>query len=111
MEERPKKNPLWMVPFSITAARGLIRERRSRRATMSVALLSALGLLVIGATVLHGLLVEHPIWFLLYWFACAWLTMLALLLALFDMLMVRRESRQLRERVRREFSVEDSDDL
>lgn len=110
MDERPSKNPLWMVPFSITAARGLIRERRSRRATMSLALLGALVLLVIGSTVLHGLLMGHPIWFLFYWFACAWLTMLAILLALFDLLMVRRESRQLREQMRREFSVEDSDE-
>lgn len=39
---------------------------------------------------------EHPIWFLLYWIACGWITFTALLLAIFDVLMVRLQARMTR---------------
>ena len=47
---------------------------------------------------------EHPIWFALFWAICAWLTLTAMLLAIFDLLMLKSEARkaerELRERLK-----------
>ncbi len=66
---------------------------------MFAAVAFAVGLLISGVTVLESILDhrEHPVWFILYWFACAWLTVLALLLALFDVLIVRAQARVARK--------------
>ncbi len=106
MDEPPKKDPLWMVPFSIHAARGLIREQTTRRKTMFFALLAALLLVATGSTFLKAILFEHPIWFLLFWFACGWLTLAAVLLALFDLLMLRAETRAAKRDLARKISEE-----
>ena len=56
-----------------------------------------------GVTGLWPVLRNHPFIFLAYWAACAWLTLLALLLALYDMAKVREEARRERERLRAEY--------
>ena len=56
-----------------------------------------------GVTGLWPVLRNHPFIFLAYWAACAWLTLLALLLALYDMAKVREEARRERERLRKEY--------
>ncbi len=96
---------MWMAQFSAHAARGLIREQRSRRTIMFVVLALALALVFAGSTFLQATVnpQEHLIWFTLFWFGCAWLTLLALLLALYDLLMVRAETRARREALRRQF--------
>ncbi len=95
-----------MVPFTIHATRGLLRDERSRRKTMAISLLVAVVMLVAGLTVLRSWLDphEHPWRFILFWFACAWDTFLALLLALLDMLLIRAQARAARKAVRGEFS-------
>ena len=62
-------------------------------------------MLVAGLTVLQLWLNphEHPWRFLLYWFACGWLTLLMLLMALFDLLLVRAQARAARKRMREVF--------
>lgn len=62
---------------------------------MAVCLLVALVLLVAGLTFLRPWLNphEHPWRFILFWLACAWETLLVLLLALFDLLLVRAQAR------------------
>jgi hypothetical protein len=59
-------------------------------------------MLVTGLTVFRPWLHphEHPWRFVLFWFACAWQTMLAVLLALFDLLSVRAEGRAARKAFR-----------
>ena len=57
-------------------------------------LLIALLLLFVGSTFLDSVLREHPIWFILFWFFVAWLTLTAILLALFDLLIVRAQTRR-----------------
>ena len=71
---------------------------------MFVVLLIALFMMVGGSTFLTSALDprEHPPRFILFWLACAWVTVAALLLALFDLLMVRRDARALRENLLRE---------
>lgn len=95
-----------MVPFAIHATRGLLRDANSRRKTMAISLFVAVIMLVAGLTILRPWLNphEHPWRFILFWFACAWDTLLALLLALLDMLLIRAQARAARKAVREEFS-------
>jgi hypothetical protein len=90
-----------MVPFTIQVTRGLLRDERSRRKTMGISLLIAVVMLVAGLTVLRPWLNphEHPWRFIFFWFACAWETLLVLLLAL---LLVRSQACAVRRTLSRE---------
>jgi len=94
-ESRGEK-PLRTTLFVIHATRGLIRDPNARRKTMFIVVLIALVLLFSGSTFLESALNphEHPIWFILFWLICAWLALTALLLAIFDMLMLRMAARK-----------------
>lgn len=63
---------------------------------MFTMVLVALMLLFSGSTFLQSALNprEHPVWFILFWLICAWLALTAMLLAIFDMLMVRAAARK-----------------
>ena len=104
--ETPPKKSFWMVPFTIHATRGLIRDERMRRRTMTLSLLAAVVMLLAGLTVLRSWLDPHAhSWrFILFWFVCAWDTLLVLLLALLDVLLVRAKGRALKRQVREQFS-------
>lgn len=95
-----------MVPFSIHVTRGLLRDQRSRRKTMAVSLLVAVLMVVAGLTFLRPWLNPHenPWRFILFWFACAWETLLVLLLALLDLLLIRTQARAARKLFREGFS-------
>jgi MFS family permease len=95
-----------MVPFTVQVTRGLLRDQRSRRRTMGISLFIAVAMLVAGLTVLRPWLNphEHPWRFIFYWFACAWETLLVLLLALLDLLLVRAQGRAARKAFQEEFS-------
>ncbi len=94
-----------MASFVIQAVRGVIRDQNRRRKTMFILLLVALALLFSGSTFFESALNprERPVWFILFWAACAWLTLTAMLLAIFDLLVVKLEARKtgrmLREKV------------
>ena len=110
--ETPPKKSFWMVPFTIHATRGLVRDERSRRKTMAISLLVAVLMLVAGLTFLRPWLNphEHPWRFILFWFACAWDTLLVLLLALLDVLLIRAQARAAKKAFRQEFSSEANPD-
>ena len=84
------------VRFIMQVSKGLIRNRRARRTVMFYDMVIVMLLVFAGATFLNGWLREHPLFFIGYWAACAWLTFLAILLALYDMAMVRLEERRAR---------------
>ena len=69
---------------------------------MFVVLIIAMVLLFAGTTILQPFLSprEHPGWFIFFWVACAWLTFLALLLAVFDLLTVKMQARGARKVLR-----------
>jgi hypothetical protein len=108
METPPPKRSFWMVPFTVHATRGLLRDQRSRRKTMAVSVAVALLLLIAGLTVLRPWLDphEHPWRFILFWLACAWETVLVLLLALFDLLLLRANARAARKAFQGDLSKE-----
>lgn len=87
----------------IQISKGLIRNQRTRRTVMFYSVLAALLLLFVGSTLLDGWLRTHPLLFLLYWAACAWITLLSVLLAIFDMLVVRAQIRVERRRLEAEY--------
>jgi len=109
MEERPPEKRLRVVPFTVHATRGLIRDERIRRWTMAILLLVALGMMAIGLSGLQPWLEprEHPARFLLFWAICGWFTLTALLLALLDLLMLRARNRQARRAMREELEKPD----
>ena len=90
-----------MLRIIIPITRGIIRDQTTRRSVIFFVMLAALIMLFLGATFLDGWLREHPVLFIFYWLACAWATLTALLLALYDILAIRvaarREKRRLAE--------------
>ena len=96
---RPPENRLRMAPFTIHATRGLLRDPKLRRIMMAISVAIAIVMLVTGLTVFRSWLHphEHPWRFIFFWFACAWQTVLAILLALFDLLLVRADARAARK--------------
>ena len=105
MGSSPKDKPLRMTFFVIQASRGAIRDRKTRRKSMLVLLVLALLFLFSGSTFLQSALDprEHPGRFILFWAICAWLTMAAILLAVFDLLIVKLEGRQNERTLREKF--------
>ena len=72
---------------------------------MAISLVIAVVLMVAGLTVLRPWLDphEHPWRFILYWLVVAWETVLVLLLALFDLLMVRAQTRAAKKLLAEQF--------
>ncbi len=98
------------IRFLIQVCRGLIRSRRARRTLMFWDVLVVLILMFLGSTFLWPWLRGHPFIFLGYWGACAWLTILAALLAVYDMAKVRLEARHARDELKRELMHDDDSD-
>jgi hypothetical protein len=75
---------------------------------MFVVLIIAMVLLFGGTTFLQPFLSprKHPGWFIFFWVACAWLTLLALFLAVFDLLTVRMQARAARKILREKLKNE-----
>jgi len=109
MDERPEEKNLEAVSFVVHATRGVIRDQRARRKAMVVLLAIAVLMLLAGFTVFQSMMNprEHP-WFVIsFWIACVWLTFTAMLLALFDLLIIRREARQAQRALREKLSGSD----
>jgi protein-S-isoprenylcysteine O-methyltransferase Ste14 len=108
----PNEKKLRLTSFAIHAARGLLRDQNARRKTMFAAALAAVVMLFCGATFLAPVLDPHmrPGWFIFYWFVCTWVTVLVMLLAVFDLLLVRAQARAERRQLKDEFSPANSDE-
>jgi hypothetical protein len=87
-----------MLRGILLVTRGIILDPRSRRWSMFILLLVALLMLFAGSSFLSGAL-DTPMSFLLYWGVCAWLTLAALLLALWDILLLRAAARRERRKL------------
>lgn len=111
MSAAPEKN-LRAVSFIAHATRGVIRDQRSRRRMMSGLLVVAVLFLIAGLTFLQETLNPrtHALRFILYWLVCAWFTIAALLLALFDALMIRAQARAERKALQQRIASSDNAD-
>lgn len=96
METPPEEKNLETVSFVVHATRGVIRDQRTRRKAMVVLLALAVLMLLAGFTVFQSALNprDHPWLVIFFWIVCVWLTFTALLLALFDLLIIRLEARR-----------------
>lgn len=70
---------------------------------MFVIVLVALLQVFVGSVFLEGWLRARPVVFMLFWFVCAWITLTAVLLSLYDALVVRARARAEVRRLRKEF--------
>ncbi len=85
----------------LAITRGIVQDPRLRRRVLGGVLGAALLLLAFGAFPLAHWLERHVVLFLLYWGAVAWLTVLAMLMALFEILVTRQQAiRERRELIR-----------
>jgi cytochrome bd-type quinol oxidase subunit 2 len=112
MEIPPAEKRLQTTSFVIHATRGVIRDQATRRKAMVILLVIALALLFAGTTILQSFLNphEHPLWFILFWLICAWLAVTAVLLAVFDLLMVKSEARKAERTLREGFAQSQTQD-
>ena len=92
----------------VHATRGVIRDPRARRKMMLALLAGAIVVLLCGLTFLQPALSpqEHPWRVIIFWMACIWLTLTALLLAIFDLLMLRMEARRAERALRERLGTE-----
>jgi hypothetical protein len=104
------EKPLQTASFVVHATRGLIRDHGTRRKAMLIVLFAALLFIVIGSTLLQSVLDprQHPGWFIFFWIVCAWLTMTAILLAVFDLLMVKTGAAKAKDALRSKMEAESS---
>ena len=110
MDESPEGKNLETVSFVVHATRGVIRDQKTRRKAMVFCLALAVLLLLTGFTIFQTALNprEHP-WFVIwFWIACVWLTFTAMLLAVFDLLIIRSEARKARRALREKLEADAS---
>ncbi|RYD43209.1 MAG: hypothetical protein EOP85_10395 [Verrucomicrobiaceae bacterium] len=74
-------------------AQGILHDRNSRRKWMAGMLFVPLGMIAVGLWVLDGWIHESPLRMLIWWGACAFLTCIVMLFAVYDALAVVREER------------------
>ena len=110
--ETPEQKHLQHASFVIHATRGVIRDPKTRRKVMVIVLTAAIVLMISGTTFLKGALNPHerPGWFLFFWLVCAWLTITAILISLFDLLVLSSGARKARRQLRNEMDEERSRD-
>jgi biotin transporter BioY len=112
MQDLPKEKELDSVSFIVHATRGVIRDQQTRRKAMAILLALAVLMLLAGFTVLQSFMNprEHPWFVILFWVTCVWLTFTAVLLALFDLLIIRLDARRARRVIREKLEVETSNE-
>ena len=106
----PNDKQLRLASFAGHAARGLMRDQTMRRKAMFWTVILAVGMLFCGATFLTPFLDPrlHPGWFICYWLACAWLTITVVLLAIYDLLMLRAQRRAKRRKLAQKLAEKNS---
>jgi hypothetical protein len=87
----PKKTGNWSASSDL--ARAILYDRTERRKWLFGIALVPLGMLVIGLWVIDGWLWDSVWRVLIWWGACALVTVFAMLFALYDALAVIREER------------------
>src|SRR6266536_2883420 len=102
MEKSPDEKRLRTISFVVHATRGVIRDQNTRRKEMLLILAHELLLLIVVFTFLQPALnpQKHPWRVILFWIVCIWLTFTALLLALFDLLLLRLQARRVERALR-----------
>lgn len=75
-------------------ATGILRDRSARRRWLGNFLIISLGMIAAGVWLLDAWLASSPLVFLMWWGACAFLTLFTLLFAVYDALAAVREEKK-----------------
>ena len=87
-----------MFRIILLLTKGIIRDLRLRRLMMFWVMMTAMIMLFVGSVWMSDQWArEHPWLYLFYWLLCAWLTLLGMMLALMDILVLRATQRAARE--------------
>jgi hypothetical protein len=88
--------------------KGVLRDTRLRRNMMLWLMLAAMVMLFLGSWLMPDEWARRHVWlYFAYWAACAWLTLTAVLLAVFDMLVIRATARAMRRRIEEDIAYID----
>jgi hypothetical protein len=98
-----------MLKTILLMTRGIILDPRSRRWTMFILIVAALLMVFAGSTFLSSF-IATPWNFIVYWGVCAWLTLAAMLLAVWDIIMVRVAARRQRRELEKQIADRKSND-
>jgi drug/metabolite transporter (DMT)-like permease len=77
--------------FAMTAARALLQYRETRRKIIFYTIIAVLAVFALGNWPLAAWLEDHPMRFLFYWAACAFLAIFLFLLGLYDFLSMMKD--------------------
>lgn len=104
-EGKPRRRGWGPFRFVLAYTRGLIVDQHLRRQTMFYVVIAAMLMFFAGVTFLEDWLDgrHHLARFAVYWMICGWLTILAALLAIYDLLLLRIQHRLLRRQLRERF--------
>ena len=89
-----------MLRAILLLTKGMLRDTRLRRNVMLWVMAAALVMLFLGSWLLSDEWARRHVWlYFAYWAACAWLTVAGMLLAVFDMLVIRAAAKAMRRRI------------
>lgn len=93
----------------ILLSKGVIRDTRLRRNVMLWVMLAAMLMLFLGSWLIPDEWARRHVWlYMLYWLACAWLTLTGVLLALLDILVIRAGARVMRRHLEQDIARMDA---
>jgi drug/metabolite transporter (DMT)-like permease len=93
----------------LAVTRGLILDTAMRRRAMGGCVLAACAMTFAGSSFLARFLADNLRVFILFWLVCGWLTVTAVLLAIYDLLLLRARARIERKKLRGEIFGDDKD--
>lgn len=100
--KEPRRRGWGPFRFVLAYTRGLIVDQHLRRTTMFYVVIAAMLMAFFGDLFMSDWLDfrHHLVRFVVYWLICGWLTVLAALLAVYDLLLLRIQHRLLRRELR-----------
>lgn len=85
----------------------MVTHQNARRSAMFYLLVLALGFVVVGGILVPGWLRARPVLLFAFWLTCAGLTLTAMVLAFFDLILVRMTWRVGQRTLREQYRIED----
>jgi hypothetical protein len=96
---------LAMLRAILLLSKGVLRDTRLRRNVMLWVMVAAMVMLFLGAWLMSDDWArKHVFLYFAYWAACGWLTLTGLLLAMFDMLVIRAAAKAMRRRIEQDIA-------
>ena len=99
-----------MLRLITLLSKGVLRDTRMRRNVMLWIMMAAMVMLFLGSWLLTDDWARKHIWlYVAYWVVCGWLTLTGVLLAVFDILVIRAAERAMRRKLEQEIARTESE--